>query len=143
MKPDESLVPITTDPALESVLLELLASATECADPIQASESDLEALDARHHQQWAETRANYITENRQWAEHRAQSLTVSHRARCKAIEDQIARANNAKIRLMKESELARAQADYEGQLQALLQTAGTSEIVANTTLAGFLVVKFP
>lgn len=140
MKPDESLVPITADPALESVLLELLGSATEYNESPPASESDLEALDARHHRKWAEARGNYITENRQWAEHRAQSLTVSHRARCKAIQDQIARATNEKIRIMKESELARAHADYEGRTKELTQLSLRADLLIEMAVTGDLLV---
>ena len=46
--------------------------------------AECDALDARHHSKWSEAQANHIAENRELAEHRIQSLTVSHRARCKA-----------------------------------------------------------
>ena len=43
----------------------------------------------RHHAKWRDAQANHIADNRQQVEHRIQSLTVSHRARCTVIEDQL------------------------------------------------------
>src|SRR5262249_21280593 len=106
VKSDESLVPVTSDPVIEDALLMLLQSATEAENVILPSHAEIEALDALHHTKWTAAQADHINDNRELVEHRIQSLTVSHRARCKAIEDQIARTTNVKIRLMKESELA-------------------------------------
>jgi len=141
LKPDESLVPIAADPALESALLALLVSATQSTAGAPANEADLEALDARHYKKWSEARGNYITENRQWAEHRAQSLTVSHRARCKAIQDQIDRATNDKIRIMKESELARAHADYEQRMEELKRAAERADVLSDSFVTGLLTIE--
>src|SRR5207249_3924988 len=94
IRPDEVLVPVTRDLRLEASLLALLQSAIDNgpAPPPDAGECD--ALDARNHTKWTEAQASHIAANRQLVEHRIQSLTVSHRARCKAIEDQVARASN-------------------------------------------------
>ena len=75
--------------------------------------------------------------------HRVQSLTVSHRARCKAIEDQIARATNDKIRLMKESELARANADFNRRMEELDQAARSGDIRAIPVLFGSVTLREP
>ena len=77
----------------------------------------------RHHSKWVEAQANHIAANRQLIEYRVQSLTVSHGARSKAIEEQVVRATNDKIRLMKESELTRANADFNLQMVELQQAA--------------------
>lgn len=140
LKPDETLVPISVDPVLDAILLELLRTAMDSSDATSSSGTEFESLDARHHQQWAEARGNYITENRQWGEHRAQSLTVSHRARCKAIQDQIARATNDKIRIMKESELARAHTDYEQRMEVLSQVSLRADLLVEMAITGNLQV---
>ena len=54
-----------------------------------------------------------MAENRELVQHRRQSLSTSHGARCKLLEDQLGSATNDKIRRMKEGELACANYDYE------------------------------
>ncbi len=69
-----------------------------------------------------------------------QSLTVSHSARRSIIEEQIGRATDDKIRTMKESELARAEADFQRRLAELERAAGTGDIRATPILFGTLVI---
>jgi ATP-dependent helicase HepA len=83
---------------------------------------------------------DHIAENRQLVEHRIQSLTVSHRARCKSIEDQVARAMNDKIRLMKESELARANVDFNRRMAELQQAANSGDIRSTPVVFGTISV---
>jgi len=65
---------------------------------------------------------------------------VSHRARRKAIEDQVARATNDKIRLMKESELVRANADFVRRMAELQQAANSGDIRATPVVFGTISV---
>ena len=80
-------------------------------------------------------------ENHQLVEYRRQSLIVSHLARHKAIEDQLSRATNDKIRLMKQSELARANADYERRMQELERAATGGDIHAAPVVFGIIRVE--
>jgi ATP-dependent helicase HepA len=125
IKPDDSLVGIADDPGCEDALFELIQAARDANGASLPDAEICDTLDARHHARWSEAQANYMSQNRELAEHRVQSLTVSHRARCKTIEDQVARTANQKIRLMKESELARANADFNRRIEEL-QAAGTA-----------------
>lgn len=140
VKQDAELVPIVSEPALETKLFSLLQSATTPDDADLPDNIEFDSLDARHHRKWAAAQANHIAENRQLVEYRIQSLTVSHRARCKAIEDQLERATNDKIRLMKQSELSRANADFGRRIQALEQAAGSGDIHAVPVLFGTITV---
>jgi superfamily II DNA or RNA helicase len=140
VRPDELLVAVADDPQLEVSLLALLQSGGAPSPEPLPDAAECDALDARHHHRWAEAQANHIAENRQLVEHRIQSLTVSHRARCKAIEDQVTRATNDKIRLMKESELARAHADFNRRMAELQQAANTGDIRATPVVFGTLSV---
>ena len=116
----------------------MLQSATDTAAAALPDATARDALDARHHSKWIQAHADHVAENRQLVEHRIQSLSVSHRARCKAIEDQMARATNEKIRLMKESELVRANADFEGRMAELQQAANSGDIRATPVVFGTL-----
>lgn len=140
VKPDELLVPVANDQSLEESLLALLQAADDPEPPQRGDTINCDALDVRHHSKWTEAQANHIAENRQFVEHRLQSLTVSHRARCRAIEDQISRATNDKIRLMKQSELARANADFNRRIAELQQAANSGDIRAMPVVFGTVTI---
>lgn len=140
-KPDELLVAVANNPQIEALMFDLLQSA-EHTDKVQLPETaEGDALDTRHHAKWIKAHANHITENNQLVEHRIQSLTISHRARSKAIEDQVVKATNDKIRLMKESELARANADFNRRMSELQQAANTGDIRATPMVFGTISVR--
>jgi len=141
VKPDRMLVPVANDPAIERALLTLLQTSGDCPDGALPSPDICNTLDVRHHTKWAEAQANHIAENRQLVDHRIQSLTVSHRARCKAIEDQLAKATNDKIKLMRESELGRANADFERRMEELQNAASTGDIRTAPVIFGTLTIS--
>ncbi|MEY9350302.1 ATP-dependent helicase HepA [Bradyrhizobium japonicum] len=143
VKPDRMLVPVADNSALESSLLSVLQNAHSVDGGSPPAPADKETLDTRHHTKWAEAQAQHIADNQQLVELRVQSLTVSHRARCKAIEDQLARATNDKIRLMKESELARAQVDFERRMEELKRAAVTGDVRVSPVVFGTVTVTRP
>lgn len=138
---DEVLVPVASSLEMENALLTFLQTATNQEEPTLPSEASIEKLDAQHHAKWIAAQANHIAENRQQVEHRIQSLRVSHRARCNAIEAQITRASNNKIRLMKQSELARAETDFKQHFEELEQAASSGDIHATAILFGTISVR--
>jgi hypothetical protein len=141
IKPDESLVAVADDPKIESALFGLLQSADKPGSTALPDANQCDALDVHHHRKWAEAQANHTTENQQIVEHKIQSLTASQRARCKAIGDQIARATNEKIRLMKESELGRANTDFNARMAVLQLAANSGDIRAVPVLFGAVTLK--
>lgn len=141
IKPDETLVAVASEPGIEASLLKVLQLAIDTSHTMAPNAVECDALDVRHHCKWSEAQANHIAENRQLVEHRIQSLTVSHRARRKAIEDKIARATNDKIRLMNESELARANADFTRRMEDIQKAANSADILAAPVVFGTIVVK--
>ncbi|MFS8117466.1 MAG: DEAD/DEAH box helicase [Microcoleus sp.] len=140
IKPDELLVAVADDPQIESVLFALLQTDGNRGSTALPDTEQCDALDERHHSKWAEAQANHIADNQQIVEHKLQSLTASHRARRKVIGDQITRATNDKIRLMKESELSRADADFNGRMADLQTAANSGDIRATPVVFGTLSV---
>ncbi|SCY34130.1 DEAD/DEAH box helicase [Microvirga guangxiensis] len=140
IKPDESLVAVADHPQVEDFLFELLQAGTGDYAPSLPEAAACDGLDVRHHAKWSEAQANHMAQNRELADHRIQSLTASHRARCKAIEDQVMRATNDKIRLMKESELARANVDFNRRLEELGLAAASSDIRSAPIVFGTIAV---
>lgn len=140
VKPDEELVPVASDTIIEERLLSLLQSARTDSGAPSTAPADFDALESKHYAKWSAARANHEAENRQLVEYRIQSLAVSHQARQMSINDQITRTSNDKIRLMKQSELERANADYARRIEELKQAAGSGDIHSSPVLFGTLQV---
>lgn len=140
VRPDDLLIAVAADIVVENALLSILESARDLDASALVEATEYDALDARHHIKWTVAQAEHIAENRLQVEHRIQSLTVSHRARCKAIEDQIERTTNDKIHLMRQSELARANADFRRRMEILQQSADSGDIHATVIVNGTLAI---
>ena len=142
VKPDQSLVAVCGDAAVETSLFSLLQKATGADATDLPSRREFDGLDALHYRKWAAAKGDHVDENRLVVEHRIQSLKVSHRARCGAIEEQISRATNDKIRLMRERELARANAEFDRKVVELQQAAHAADIMASPVVFGVLSVSY-
>ena len=137
---DDTLVAIASDPRLDDAVMGLLETAVDKHDGRPSQTAAALRLDERHHERWRAARADHMAENRELVQHREQSLTVSHRARCKLLEDQTNSATNAKIRRMKEAELHRANVDYERRLGELQRLADSADIHAALVVEGTIEV---
>ena len=142
IKPDQSLVAVCGNAAVEESLFSLLQKATDADAALLPDRSEFNALDARHHGKWVADRADHMDKNRLLVEHRIQSLTVSHHARCQAIEGQILQVTDDKISLMRKSELARAKADFKRKVAELEKAKNTADIIASPVVFGILSVSY-
>ncbi len=140
VRADDTLVAIASDPRLDDAVMSLLEAAVDKPDGTPPHTAATLRLDGRHHERWRAARADHMAENRELVQHREQSLTVSHRARCKLLEDQIKSATNAKIRRMKEAEFHRANVDYQRRLAELQRLADSADIHATLVVEGLLQV---
>jgi hypothetical protein len=138
VKNDEHLEPVVLNPDVDPLLLDLIRLAVDNPDSSHPSNLDLEQLDTRHHEKWRRAQATHIADNQALIEQRVQSLTVSHQARCSLLNDQITTATNDKIRLMKKSELARANADFTRRKDELALAAKSGDVHATLAVAGFI-----
>lgn len=141
VKIDERIEPVTSSPEIEQDLLELIADSIDRSGAPSALNADFDGLESRHHEKWTRARAEHVGVNQQAVEHRRQSLKVSHQARCRAIEDQIQRANNPRIEKMKRSELASANADYDRRMAELDGQASSGDIHAAPLVFGTIQVE--
>lgn len=138
VKADEVLVSVATHPKLEKDLLSILEESEDIVDDVQIEESESAALDERHHSIWSAAQANHIYQNRQVVEYQLQSLTVSHSARMKYLNDRKESTTNEKIRRMRESELMRAEMDYESRMSELRLAAESGDIHVKPVVIGML-----
>ncbi len=139
VKPDDVIVPVATDPILEEKILSLLQTAegSDFNDHIDSSVFDV--LEKRHYTKWIAARAKHIDENRQQVEYRIQSLKASHKSRRQVIENQLKGTANNKIQIMKTSELARAEQDFELRMKDLEKDRDSGDITAEPVVFGLLI----
>ena len=138
VRADDSLVAVASNPKLDGAIMALLEKALDSPARRPPDAAAIDALDERHHELWRAARANHMAENCDLVQHREQSLTVSHQARCKLLEDQIESATNEKIRRMKQGELARANYDYARRNETLQKLADRADIHAILVVKGIL-----
>lgn len=143
VKSDEQIVSVANHAAIGDQLLSVFQTATDSNQSVLPSQTEFDQLDLHHHAKWVAAQAGHIAENRQLVEHRINSLNVSHKARCLAVQDQINQATNDKIKLMKKSELTRANADFNEQLAQLRKSAEGGDIHAQPILFGALKLTTP
>lgn len=141
VKRDTLLTPIALEAAIEDQLFDLLQQASTAESVELPDDGEFERLDERHQIRWRAAQATHIADNRQLVDHRIHSLAVSHRARRATIEDQIANTTNLKIRLMRESELKRADADFERRIAEFERAAESGDIHTTPVVFGLLVVE--
>jgi superfamily II DNA or RNA helicase len=138
VRSDEELVAVVETPEVEEALLNLLPSAHDSTRADLPGQTVFDELDERHHGKWVKAQAAHFEMNRQLVEHRMQSLTVSHRARSQVIQDQIARATNDKIRIMRQGELFRANADFDRRHAELELAVSVGDVRATPIVFGSL-----
>jgi SNF2 family DNA or RNA helicase len=141
IRPDDTVVPVTSNVKLDALIMDLLTTASGTNGSPQLSSDEWDALFEKHHTQWSEARAEYLQDNETLTEHRLQSLNASHHARCQLLLDQLDQATNEKIRRMKQSELSRAEQDYERRKQELQQAATSADIHADRFVTGMISVR--
>ena len=138
IRADDALMAVASDPKLDGDVMSLLSQVRDAPTETAVDDGALDELDRRHHGEWSAARANHLAENRELVQHRLQSLSISHRARCKLLEDQIERATDERIHRMRVAELARAGHNYERQVSDLEKAAESADIHAKMVVCGKL-----
>lgn len=141
VKRDEDLVPVAKASAVAEALLELLPAAADAQNLQFPGQQVWDDLDAVHHRLWLAETTQHAEDNRQLVGVRIQSLTASFTARRALLEEQIGRATNDKIRVMKQAELDRAQVDFDVRVGALKRAAESGDIKATPAVFGVIEVR--
>ena len=141
IKLDQDLIAVCGESTIEESLLPLLEKATNWDSRQIPSSDQIENLESLHYEKWVSERAMHMDENRLFVDQRIQSLAVSHRARRRVLEDQISQATDAKIKLMRESELTRADADFNRKMDELQKATNSAEIMSSSVVYGIISVS--
>ncbi|MHA1748402.1 MAG: helicase-related protein [Promethearchaeota archaeon] len=135
------LVTISEYEQLNVKLFDLIHTAKTSSQIIKLNSERLNRLEEIHYHKWVNARADHIEENKQIIAQRIRSLMISHGARQRVIEDQLKNATNEKIRIMKQSELARANRDFEERLNELRELSSRADIHAKSVLLGIILIR--
>ncbi|MFI7284161.1 helicase-related protein [Micromonospora chersina] len=131
---------ISTDPRVEAAAGELLANATD-GDPEQAlTPADAEALDRRHHSEWASARDTHGTRARAAAAQRVASLRAQRDRHLKVIDESAGRVSDPNILRMRRSEHASVQDKFD---RLIAQQERTPDLVTRQLATVLLEVVKP
>lgn len=132
-------VVITTDHELDAArAAEILLQAIDAGQPPQVDAAT--ELEDRQYTEWANARSAHVERTRAHADSQAASLRATHGARLELLEDQLARATDERIRRMRESELASAEADFERRTRQLTMSVDRSELTSELLCSGTIEV---
>ena len=139
LREELQLVAVAEDASVRESLFEYLESAIDYGDNVDPLDKPaLQKLDAVHHDIWADAKKIHMRRNAEMCAYRRESLTTSHSARIRVIEDQIDAASNEKIRIMKTAQLKNAESDYENMLKELDNAASACDILARPIVFGVI-----
>lgn len=133
--------------ALEDSLTEKLPILLEQAETAVGNDADMpdlsvwDSLDARHHSLWSKALEKHLLKTVAIAEYQLESLATSHRARMALLNEQLRQATHEKIRKMRESQIAAAEADYARRVQNIEIAKERADIVAQPVVYGILLVE--
>jgi ATP-dependent helicase HepA len=142
VREDLVLQPIASSEAVTDHLSRLLEKAVDAiADDGGSTDSARwEELDVQHHNLWSVARTKHRQRTQELAKYRRESLSTSHRARMALLNEQLKQANNEKIRIMRHSQIATAEADYARHIQELDIAMERADVTAGPVAYGVIEV---
>lgn len=143
VRDDAVLQPVCSDPCLTGRFLELLARARP-AEPEAAPPPATEAVDSlenEHYRIWSLARAEHRERTQRIGQYRRESLRTSHQSRLVLLGEQLAQAQDARIRRMREAQIANAEADYSQRLAQIDASEQRADIISQLVALGTIVVE--
>ena len=128
IRDDYQLRPVSLDSNLASALMTALAGPSVADGSDALSADDLSALEQRHYTEWEQARSQHQERSRSRARAKLTSLSASSMANLQLIESQISDAKDDRIRRMRASQFATAEADFARQRTQLEVVARQSDI---------------
>lgn len=134
---------IAKDESVDEEVLGLLQRATDsdAADNRSVAETDIEELDARHYELWKEALSSYSSKVVDLAKFKQQSLNASHDGRIAMLRDRLRSATEEKIRRMRQSEIDRANREYEERSEELKRSSEQADITTERIMVGTIEIK--
>lgn len=106
--------------------------------PFDNGLQDWDGLDAQHYSFWNDARAKHRVQTQELVAYRRESLAVSHRARLALLEEQLEKAEDERLRRMRRSQIAAANADFARHEEELENASKRVDITAEPVAYGVL-----
>lgn len=136
------LKPVCESLQIMERFFELLNNSLEVESPeaLIPSADTFDHLDTRHHEMWVQARSEHMNKTRELAEHKTRSLTESHAARISLLTEQLNSAADERIIKMRQSQIAKAEADFLRRLKEIEETSKRWEILSDRVAQGVLII---
>lgn len=119
VKPNNELVVITSDNIDSNLMLRLIYGASDHnGEPYSASYDELEQL---HFARWKSQKEKYLAEAQQIIRFKLESLVSSQQGQVRAIQNQLSKTTNERIRVMRQGQFERLEQSFKDK-QVSLQT---------------------
>lgn len=138
---DLQLRPFSIHSELNDCLLDLLKESHSISYPVSTNIAEWDSVEHVHHTMWEQELKMHRAKTEELVRYKIGSLTTSHNARMAMLKEQLLRATDGKIRLMKESEIRNAQEDYEMHLSSLQNANEKADILFDILAYGLLIVE--
>lgn len=135
------LKPICNTLSVNKYLLELLKNSEDCNQDIAYTDESWEGIEAIQHSMWERELQKHKQETHDLITYKLGTLATSHQSRIGFITEQIRKASNAKIRIMRDAELRNATADYERRRSKLQEKEEKADIVVSKLSYGVLIIE--
>lgn len=140
IREDLVLMPISQPESVAQHIGRLLENAVDADTPAHVEAGDREALDEEHYRRWFDARTDHRSRTNELVRFRRESLSTSHHARMALLNEQFGKTDDAKIRRMRQSQIATAEADYARRTADLDAAVDTADIVWTPVAYGTLTI---
>lgn len=135
------LKPICNTLSVNKYLLKLLQNSEDHTQEFTISDELWDGIEAIQHSMWERELQKHKQETHDLITYKLGTLATSHQSRINFITEQIRKACNAKIRIMRDAELRNATADYEHRKSKLQETLDRADIVVSKLSYGVLIIE--
>ncbi len=141
IREDLMLKPIASSETVTPHLSHLLEKAVDSDNQNENNATVWDELDGHHYKLWSEERTDHQQRNQELAKYRKESLSTSHQARMALLREQLEQANDEKIQRMRQSQIKRADADYNRRIQEIDIALEKADIIAEPVAYGTLTIE--
>ncbi|TWU41887.1 DEAD/DEAH box helicase [Novipirellula artificiosorum] len=129
---------IAKDESVNEHILSLLQLAvdSEASDERSILDADIDELDSRHYVFWKDALSSYRNKIVDLAKFKQQSLNASHEGRIAMLNDRLKSASEEKIIRMRQSEIDRANREYEERSAELTRSSEQADITTERIMIG-------
>lgn len=139
LQQDLTLQPVCAAAELTERFPDMITRATALTgDQIIPDAKVFDGLDSHHYVLWTEAKRKHVEKTEQLAKYRLASLETSHRARLALLNEQLAKATDERIRRMRRSQVASAEADFQRRREEIQRAIGEADITAQPIAFGIL-----